>query len=683
MNILYRLGVLLLLISSATSCNRQYSTDTTKHYSDEILEKFKKISGEQKNRDTGFYLIDSLYKTFHYISAADKYRYYDFKRELFEIIRYSDRSYDTAITYVDSMINVIEDNHLEREMSKDYIQSFNIRSEYYSRLYRYNEAIRDISRCKQLNEKAGDSCMMAENTRTLSLIAIRQSDFSLATSLLKEALQLAKTCKDNWDQFVRLQRYLDDLGYFYSEAKKFDSSLIYHFAAANYVEQNKDRFIIDTLFPYIALQNIYANIAVSSEQLNKFSQAQEYISKAMHIQKNITKDSVEFARTQLILARILFNRGHIEEAAQLADISLGKMNTLDLFFKLDLFNLKVKISKVKQQYKEEAIYQERTRLVNDSISKIRIDLLKKNPLTEYERIDKKYQIELLEKDNRIQQNKTNAAIVIGALLTLLAIISLYLIWRLRIVMKKRSLVYKKLVASEKELKETMLQKEIAEKQLRETELVAQEMQLQMKFNEAIIEQRSQISDDMHDELSSSLAALKFYVEDEKNKSVGTMAERSLTNISAEVNTMYKHARSYMHSLKTNNWESRVSLVDFLKEIQYKFSEKSLMIVDLHIEEEKIKSVLTHSQQDQLYHICSEAITNIIKHARASLLAIQIYFYEEHCHFSISDNGIGFSSNEYDGLGLASIKKRALILNGDLKISTGNSGTTIKGSFPIK
>lgn len=672
-NVLFLLFVAVCLLS----CTRSEQSELTKHYSEEMLSKFKKIGGEQKNRDTGFYLIDSLYNTFPYISAADKFRYYDFKREFFEIIRFSDRSYDTAITYVDSMVNVIEDNHLEREMSKDYIQSFNIRSEYYSRLYRYNDAIRDISRCKQLNEKAGDSCMMAENTRTLSLIAIRQSDFSLATSLLKEALQLANTCKDNWDQFVRMQRYLDDLGYFYSEAKKFDSSLIYHFAAANYVEKNKDKFTTDALFPYIALQNIYANIAVSSEQLKKFSQAQEYISKAMHIQKHITKDSVEFARTQLILARILFNRGHIEEAAQLADISLGKMNTLDLFFKFDLFNLKVKISKVKQQYKEEAIYQERFRLVNDSISKIRIDLLKKNPLTEYERIDIKYQIALLEKDKRNQQNTMNAVITIGALLMLLAIISFYLIWRLRVVMKKRSILYK-------ELKKTTEEKEIAEKQARENELITQEMELQMKFNEAINQQRSQISDDMHDELSNSLAALRFYVEDQKNKSTGTIAEKSLVNISEEVNAMYQHARNYMHRLKANDWDTRISLTSFLKEVQQKFEEKGLMKVVLNIDEEKIQSSLHSSQHDQLYHICSEAITNIIKHSRASEITIQISFDRSNCLFSISDNGKGFSNKDTEGqgLGVASIKNRILSLSGEVEISSANNGTIVAGKFPL-
>lgn len=318
----------------------------------------------------------------------------------------------------------------------------------------------------------------------------------------------------------------------------------------------------------------------------------------------------------------------------------------------------------------------------DSVIYLIDSLYKTNPLTGPEQFDKKYEIELLKKDNRNQQNKTRSAIIIGMLLTLLALISHYLLWRLRSVMKKRSRVYKRLVASEKELKETMLQKETAEKALRENELLAQEMRLQMEFNDAIIRQRSQISDDMHDELSNSLAALKFYVEDEKNKSVGTTAEKSLAAIAEEVDTLYLNARTYMHNLKTNNWETRLSLTGFLKELQQKFSEKGLMTIHLKIDEEKIKSSLSASQHDQLYHICSEAITNIIKHARASNISIQIVFKGENCYFSIADNGAGFSENGKGGLGLNSIKKRALSLGGIINFESGKAGTLIKGEFTL-
>lgn len=672
-----------LLVSTIIffSCSGSDSVEEKmkKHYSEEMLQQFAKMSNQQQSRDSAIHFIDSLYNTFPYISVTDKYRYYDFNRELIERTRHGDRSYDTAISYADSMITIIEKDRLEKKMNMEYVKAFSIRSEYLTRLQRYNDAIRDAARCKQLNSEAGDSCLVAENTKTLSNIAIKQGNFPLAITFLKEAIFLSESCVNDKDQFVRLQRYLDDMGFLYWSIKKYDSSEIYHLAAANYVLKNKQLMGADTVFVLSALENIYGNLAYVYFKIKNYAEAEKYIKKTMLLTK-----TQGLAKMHTLLGKVYLANGKVNEAEAMAEKATVEIDNLEIESKSDLFELQSNIAKAKKQYEKAFAYQEQFRLGKDTINRKRIDLLKKNPFVEYEQLDKKYQVELLKKDNQNQQNKTAAAIIIGILLTLVAIISIYLIWRLRTVMKKRSVIYKKLVASEIELKETMLQKEIAEKQLRESELLTQEMQLQMKFNETIIEQRSQISDDMHDELSNSLAALKFYVEDERNKLSGTTAEKSLSAIVEEVSSVYQTARNYMHGLKTNNWETKLSLIEFLKEIRQKFSEKRLMTVNLNIEEEKIKSILTTFQHDQLYNICSEAITNIIKYSRASVINIDIKFEEFTCKFMIDDNGIGFNESlnmEY-GLGLNSMRKRAADLAGILKIESSKSGTKIWGEFPV-
>jgi signal transduction histidine kinase len=517
----------------------------------------------------------------------------------------------------------------------------------------------------------------------MSTIAIKQTDLPLAVSLLKEAIVFVKSCKNSQERFVRTQRYLDDLGYVYNTFRKYDSAFIYHLAAIKYITENKKLYISDTLFPYSALQNIYGNIAIAYAMSGDLPKAEEYTRKELILAADIFHDTVEVAASQSILAEILYRSGRIDEANTYADKALPQIKNFDLSNQIDLLRLKSDITKSRLQYKQEAKFREQLAVVKDSLAWIRIQLLRKNPFTEYEKLDKKYQVELLKKDNRIQQNKTNAAIVIGSLLTLLAIISLYLIWRLRTVMKKRSLVYKKLVASEKELKETMLQKEMAEKQLREKELFALEMQLQMEFNESILQQRRQISDDMHDELSSSLAALKYYVEDVKNKSVGTTVEKSLLDLTEEVNSVYKNARNYMHGLKTNNWETQFSLIGFLKELQQKFFKKGLMDVKLTLAEQGIKSLLSTYQHDQLYHIVKEAISNVIKHASATQLSITVGFSENACICIITDNGIGFNEATLAyGIGIQSIKNRINDLEGTVEVTSTQNGVYIKVEFPL-
>ncbi len=668
---------LLLLIFLGTiicSCNTPPQKNVTKHYSEEMLQAFAKICDQQKNRDTGIYLLDSLYGTFPAISAADKYRFYDFKRQLFEFIRFGDRSYDTAIVYLDSMIAVVEDNKLEKEMSQEYLKAFNIRSDYYSRRKRYSEAVRDLNHCKQLNKEAGDSCLMADNSRTLSMIAIKQSDFPLAAAHLNEALELGMNCTKNWEQLVRMQRNLDDMGFIYTNMKKYDSALYYHFKAADFVQKNL--YNKDTLFSCDALTNIYGNIAMVYDAKEKYKEAELYFKKAMAIQKDFVKNNFEIAKLELFLGKVFLKMGRINEAYALSEKVVLHEKEFDNYFKVELYLLKYNLAKLLKKQIETANYEKKYWLARDTVNQGRIAVLKANPFIEYEQLDKKYQVELLKKENQNQQNKTKAVITIGILISLLAIISSFLLWRLRIVMKKRSILYK-------ELKKTTEEKEIAEKQSRESELFAQEMRLQMEFNEAIIHQRRKISDDMHDELSSSLAALKFFAEDVKGRAIGTAAADSLSDLTDEITTVYQNARSYMHSLKTNNWETRFSLIGFLKEIQQKFSEKGLMDVKLELDENSIKSRLTTHQHDHLYHIIRESISNIIKHASAKEILVSVLFTVDNCTFSISDNGKGFRKEDITyGIGLQSIKNRFNDLGGSVRIESFPTGTKILGTFPV-
>jgi signal transduction histidine kinase/tetratricopeptide (TPR) repeat protein len=671
------------LVIALSCCTRSLKEKNTKHSSEEILSSFKKRSDQQQSRDIGIHLADSFYKTFPYISAPDKYGYYDFKRSLFELIRYGKRSYDTAIIYTDSMIAVIEENKLQREMSGEYAKAFSTRGEYFMRIKHYNEAIKDISRSRQLNGEAGDSCLMAENTKTLSSIAVNQSDYSLAADLVKEALRLSSSCKKDREQFVRTQRYLDDLGFIYSSFGKIDSALIFHFAAAKYVNENKQLIKEDTLFPYRALENIYGNIGVAYLRQKKYPEAEHYLVTAIAINLNILHDSIRAGQTSYSLGTVYYESGQIDKAKAMAENATTHMSRFEPGFKAGLLKLKADIAKAGEQFKEEADYRQQLQVVKDSISKGRIDLLKNNPFTEYEQMDKKYQIELLKKDNQNQQNKIDAAIVIGILLTMLAAISIFLIRRLRSVMSKRAVVYNQLVESEKELKETMLQKEIAEKQLREKELFSQEIRLQMEFNEAIIHQREKISDDMHDELSSSLAALKFYAEDLKNNMKGTPAEKPLSEIADEIKSVYGSARNYMHSLKSNNYETQLNLTGFLKEFQRKFTEKGLLRVKLEIDEQGIERDLTRLQHNQLYHIIKESVSNVMKHANASEIKISILFDEGMCRFSVSDNGKGFpKGNIIYGIGMKSISKRIEELGGEISFTGNENGTVTAGHFIV-
>lgn len=82
----------------------------------------------------------------------------------------------------------------------------------------------------------------------------------------------------------------------------------------------------------------------------------------------------------------------------------------------------------------------------------------------------------------------------------------------------------------------------------------------------------------------------------------------------------------------------------------------------------------------------EISNNIIKHAQATKIVIQLYEQEDHLFLSIEENGVGF---DYDaaktsgkGLGLNAIEKKVQLINGSFDIqSSQNKGTQIVIEIP--
>lgn len=88
----------------------------------------------------------------------------------------------------------------------------------------------------------------------------------------------------------------------------------------------------------------------------------------------------------------------------------------------------------------------------------------------------------------------------------------------------------------------------------------------------------------------------------------------------------------------------------------------------------------------LFRIIQELLQNIIKHAKAKKISLELCSEADYMELVIKDDGVGFAHADPDvnkaGMGLANIKKRTALLGGDMQISsTPNFGTTISITLP--
>ncbi len=89
----------------------------------------------------------------------------------------------------------------------------------------------------------------------------------------------------------------------------------------------------------------------------------------------------------------------------------------------------------------------------------------------------------------------------------------------------------------------------------------------------------------------------------------------------------------------------------------------------------------------LFRIFQEALTNVLRHAKATKVEAMLTNRDGAVMLGISDNGIGITEEQLlkaDSFGLLGIRERALIWNGEVRI-TGDqkSGTTIMIAIPKK
>ena len=102
--------------------------------------------------------------------------------------------------------------------------------------------------------------------------------------------------------------------------------------------------------------------------------------------------------------------------------------------------------------------------------------------------------------------------------------------------------------------------------------------------------------------------------------------------------------------------------------------------------------LPAQQELSLFRMVQEAISNIIKHAKATQIKVDLIFSSDKFTLEIADNGQGFNTNDFPehseasahGIGLRSMKNRAQLTGASFQIqSKPLSGTTVKIDLPLR
>src|ERR1700677_793845 len=86
----------------------------------------------------------------------------------------------------------------------------------------------------------------------------------------------------------------------------------------------------------------------------------------------------------------------------------------------------------------------------------------------------------------------------------------------------------------------------------------------------------------------------------------------------------------------------------------------------------------------VYFFCSEALTNVVKHARASSAWVRMELTEDRCAVEVRDDGIGGALPRSETSGLNGLRDRIGAINGTMDITSPDTGgTVLAASIPLR
>ncbi|MCB0807283.1 MAG: sensor histidine kinase [Bacteroidales bacterium] len=195
------------------------------------------------------------------------------------------------------------------------------------------------------------------------------------------------------------------------------------------------------------------------------------------------------------------------------------------------------------------------------------------------------------------------------------------------------------------------------------------------------EERKRIANDLHDGLGSLLSTIQIHfnkiqeeLEHLQKLKTHLRAFEMLDDACAEV-------RKISHDMMPGSLEKlglQAALKDLVSRIE---TSANLKVV---FQEFGDKKHLDKTNETMLFRIVQEMLNNVVKHAEAKEVILQLTWHEHSLNVIVEDDGKGFDANLVDaGIGLQSIRQRVDYLGGELGIDTQKGrGSTFTIDIPL-
>lgn len=281
---------------------------------------------------------------------------------------------------------------------------------------------------------------------------------------------------------------------------------------------------------------------------------------------------------------------------------------------------------------------------------------------EFQTREKEIQMDALQQTRLKEQAGFRLKSIVASLFFALCILTIALLF---VLLRKKKLTYA--------LNEMKLQ-QIIEQEAKQYQDMLLEMNVKMheQYLNGLESSNQHMAKELHDGVCNQLLSLEL------------VHAADNPQLAKSIHTIRNEARLISHGLAIPEF-SVVSLQQTIQNLLEKLQTLDQFEFQFFFDEELEQITLSNMQQREIYRIVQEALSNILKHSKASTAYITLSKHENRLLVVVEDDGKGFDSSKSDnrGFGLHSMHERADNIQAELIIeSQVGSGTVITLSMEL-
>jgi signal transduction histidine kinase len=219
-------------------------------------------------------------------------------------------------------------------------------------------------------------------------------------------------------------------------------------------------------------------------------------------------------------------------------------------------------------------------------------------------------------------------------------------------------------------------RKVAEKRLALTQESAERRRLMGRLVQAQEEERRKIAADIHDDSIQAMTAASLRLQQLRKHMTTPQQQELIARLDEAVRESITRLRRLMFDLRPPALD-RIGLGAAMRELLDRMRAETDIDFSL---DDRLATEPSTDLRVELYRITQEALVNVRKHSKATLVKVDVQRIERGYHIRVVDNGVGFDVAARAGkpghIGLVAMRERATIAGGWWTVESRDGGGTV-------